>query len=177
MRQKNKICNFWTYCPVIQLMNQQVSFRFLKDGVLRILAMYEAKNSKICNFWTIWPVIQLINDHLQIWLRWFISWITGPIVQKLQILLFFASYIATETLYITLFHIATCILLTLKIIRVIWVWSEEPLVCGTRQYVLSQWFSCQSVDVKSNPDLGHEKKKTNDWFPFIPLLQTFMTWH
>ncbi len=33
---------------------------------LRILAMYEAKNSKICNFWTIWPVIQQINDHLQI---------------------------------------------------------------------------------------------------------------
>ncbi len=28
---------------------------------LRILAMYEAKNSKICNFWTFWPVIQLIK--------------------------------------------------------------------------------------------------------------------
>ena len=31
----------------------------------------------------------------QILKRWFISWITGQIVQKLQILLFFVSYIAS----------------------------------------------------------------------------------
>ena len=75
--------------------------------------MYEAKNSKICNFWTFLPVIQLINhlsqickwsfiswiqliNHLSQICKWsFISWITGWIVQKLQILLFFASYKAS----------------------------------------------------------------------------------
>ena len=58
-----------------------------KRNSLRILAMYEAKNSTIYDFWTFWPVIQLIN-HL-------ISWITAQDVQNSQILLFFAPYIAS----------------------------------------------------------------------------------
>ncbi len=28
----------------------------IEKSILRILAMYEAKNSKTCNFWTFWPV-------------------------------------------------------------------------------------------------------------------------
>ncbi len=47
---------------------------------LRILAMYEAKTAKNSNFWMFWLII---------------SWIRGQNVQKLQILLFFASYIAS----------------------------------------------------------------------------------
>ncbi len=66
------------------------------DKRLRILAMYEAENSKICKLWTFWPVIQLINHLFKIRQKWsFISWITGQIVQKLEILPFFASCIAS----------------------------------------------------------------------------------
>ncbi len=38
----------------------------IRTAMLRIPAMYEAKNSKICNFWMFWPVIQLINHLFQI---------------------------------------------------------------------------------------------------------------
>ena len=56
---------------------------------LRILAMYEAKTAKNSNFWMFWSITLLICRILK---RWFISWIRG---QKLQILPFFASYIAS----------------------------------------------------------------------------------
>ena len=62
-------------------------YRAWQINRLRILANYKAKPAKISNLWTFWPIIQL---------KWaFISWITGQIVQKLQILPFFASYIAS----------------------------------------------------------------------------------
>ena len=48
--------------------------------MLRILAMYEAKTAKNSNFWMFWSITLLIR---------------GQNVQKLQILLFFASYIAS----------------------------------------------------------------------------------
>ncbi len=54
--------------------------------LLRILAMYEAKTAKNSNFWMFWSITLLI---------FFISWIIGQNVQKLQILLFLASYIAS----------------------------------------------------------------------------------
>ena len=37
---------------------------FFSFCTLRILAMYEAKNSKIFNFCTFWPLLQLINHLL-----------------------------------------------------------------------------------------------------------------
>ncbi len=60
----------------------------LKKMVLRIRAMHEAN--------TAFLDILVDNSDISLDQRWFtsISWITGQNVQKLQILLLFASYIA-----------------------------------------------------------------------------------
>ncbi len=75
---------------------------------------------QIQHFWIFWSIILLLY-HLfkirqgalgkkafcQIWNRWFISWITGQNVQKLQILVFFTSCIAGILKY-TAKHTGIC---------------------------------------------------------------------
>ena len=58
----------------------------------------DAKIAKICNFWPLWPVIKLMNHLFKIrkkafLKRWFISWIRGQNVQRLQIFAIFASFL------------------------------------------------------------------------------------
>ena len=56
--------------------------------------MYEAKTAENTNFWIFWSITLLIC-HLFKSQQTLFSWIRGQNVQKLQILLFSASYIAS----------------------------------------------------------------------------------
>ncbi len=65
--------------------------------------MYEAKTANINNFWKLWSIILLICHLFNI--RYLIGWITCQNVQKLQILPFCASYIASILEMTFLYHL------------------------------------------------------------------------
>ena len=72
--------------------------RSLRLHTLRIHAIYEANTPKLSNFWIFGAITLSIYQMVvyyaisNFWMFW--SIITGQNVQKLQIVLFFASYIA-----------------------------------------------------------------------------------